>query len=40
LVVTAELKKSIRTAIVEDDPALRKMIVSLLQADPHYLSLS
>ena len=33
---TSELKKSIRTAIVEDDPALRKMIVSLLQADPHY----
>ena len=32
----AELKKPIRTAIVEDDPALRKMIVSLLQADPRY----
>jgi DNA-binding NarL/FixJ family response regulator len=28
--------KSIRIAIVEDDPALRKMIVSLLQADPDY----
>jgi len=35
-VATTEPKKSIRTAIVEDDPALRKMIVSLLQADPHY----
>ena len=32
----AELKKPIRIAIVEDDPALRKMIVSLLQADPRY----
>lgn len=28
--------KPVRTAIVEDDPALRKMIVSLLQADPDY----
>lgn len=26
----------IRIAIVEDDPALRKMLVSLLQADPQY----
>lgn len=33
---TAEPKKPIRTAIVEDDPALRKMIVSLLEADPDY----
>lgn len=30
-------KTSIRTAIVEDDPALRKMIVSLLHADPNYV---
>ena len=29
-------KKPIRIAIVEDDPALRKMVVSLLQADPSY----
>jgi DNA-binding NarL/FixJ family response regulator len=28
---------SIRTAIVEDDPAVRKMIVSLLDDDPSYL---
>jgi DNA-binding NarL/FixJ family response regulator len=35
-VTEAKLKNPIRTAIVEDDPALRKMIVSLLQADPHY----
>jgi DNA-binding NarL/FixJ family response regulator len=35
-VAAAELKKTIRTAIVEDEPALRKMIVSLLQADPDY----
>jgi len=35
-VPTAEPKKPIRTAIVEDDPALRKMIVSLLEADPDY----
>jgi DNA-binding NarL/FixJ family response regulator len=35
-VATVELKKPIRTAIVEDDPALRKMLVSLLQADPNY----
>ena len=33
---TAPIKKPIRTAIVEDDPASRKMIVSLLQADPNY----
>ncbi len=32
----AEPKKTIRTAIVEDEPELRKMIVSLLQADPDY----
>jgi DNA-binding NarL/FixJ family response regulator len=31
-----QLRKQIRIAIVEDDPALRKMIVSLLQADPNY----
>jgi DNA-binding NarL/FixJ family response regulator len=31
-----EPKNPIRTAIVEDDPALRKMIVSLLEADPSY----
>jgi DNA-binding NarL/FixJ family response regulator len=36
LVATVELKKPIRIAIVEDEPALRKMIVSLLQADPSY----
>ena len=36
LVATANLKKPIRTAIVEDDPVLRRMIVSLLQADPNY----
>jgi len=35
-VPTAPIKKPIRTAIVEDDPASRKMIVSLLQADPNY----
>jgi DNA-binding NarL/FixJ family response regulator len=35
-VAAAEPKKTIRTAIVEDEPALRKMIVSLLQADPDY----
>jgi hypothetical protein len=29
-VATAKLKQPIRTAIIEDDPALRKMIVSLL----------
>ncbi len=34
---TAPPKKPIRTAIVEDDPASRKMIVSLLQADPNYV---
>ncbi len=34
---TATPKKPIRTAIVEDDPASRKMIVSLLQADPNYV---
>jgi DNA-binding NarL/FixJ family response regulator len=33
---TVDPKKPIRIAIVEDDPALRKMIVSLLQADPSY----
>jgi DNA-binding NarL/FixJ family response regulator len=33
---TTGLKRPIRTAIVEDDPALRKMIVSLLQTDPDY----
>jgi DNA-binding NarL/FixJ family response regulator len=32
----AELKKPIRAAVIEDEPALRKMIVSLLQADPDY----
>jgi DNA-binding NarL/FixJ family response regulator len=35
-VPTAILKTPIRTAIVEDDPASRKMIVSLLQADADY----
>ncbi|MFZ0524477.1 MAG: response regulator transcription factor [Xanthobacteraceae bacterium] len=35
--ITATPKKPIRTAIVEDDPASRKMIVSLLQADPNYV---
>jgi DNA-binding NarL/FixJ family response regulator len=33
---TARLQKPSRTAIVEDDPESRKMIVSLLQADPDY----
>ena len=33
----AKLNRPIRTAIVEDDPASRKMIVSLLQADPDYI---
>ena len=28
--------RPIRTAIVEDDPALRKMIVSVIEADPRY----
>ncbi len=32
----AKLNKPIRTAIVEDDPALRKMLVALLQEDPAY----
>jgi DNA-binding NarL/FixJ family response regulator len=36
-VSTAKLNKPIRTAIVEDDPASRKMIVTLLQADPDYI---
>jgi DNA-binding NarL/FixJ family response regulator len=35
-VASAKLNKPIRTAVVEDDPASRKMIVSLLQADPDY----
>jgi DNA-binding NarL/FixJ family response regulator len=35
-VTTAKLSAPIRTAIVEDDPASRQMIVSLLQADPNY----
>src|SRR5262249_9367161 len=33
---TVDPKRPIRIAIVEDDPALRKMVVSLLQADPSY----
>lgn len=33
---SSEAKTPIRTAIVEDDPALRKMLVSLVQADPDY----
>jgi DNA-binding NarL/FixJ family response regulator len=32
----AENKSPIRIALVEDDPALRKMLMSLLQADPDY----
>jgi DNA-binding NarL/FixJ family response regulator len=36
-VSAAKLNRPIRTAIVEDDPASRKMIVSLLQADPDYI---
>src|SRR4051794_31702003 len=36
LVVVASSKKPIRIAIVEDDPALRKMLVSLLQEDSQY----
>jgi DNA-binding NarL/FixJ family response regulator len=36
LVTDVSLRKPIRTAIVEDDPASRKMLVSLLQADPDY----
>jgi DNA-binding NarL/FixJ family response regulator len=35
-VIAAKAEKPIRTAIVEDDPALRKMLVTLLQADPDY----
>jgi DNA-binding NarL/FixJ family response regulator len=35
-VAIVTLKKPARTAIVEDDPASRKMLVSLLQADPDY----
>jgi len=35
-VPTEKPRKAIRTAIVEDEPELRKMIVSLLQADPEY----
>lgn len=31
-----EPQKPVRTAIVEDDPALRQMVSSLLQADPTY----
>lgn len=33
----ARSNRPTRTAIVEDDPASRKMIVSLLQADPDYV---
>jgi DNA-binding NarL/FixJ family response regulator len=36
LAPTAKTQKTVRTAIVEDEPELRKMIVSLLQADPEY----
>jgi DNA-binding NarL/FixJ family response regulator len=36
-VPTATLKTPIRTAIVEDDAASRKMIVSLLEADANYV---
>jgi DNA-binding NarL/FixJ family response regulator len=35
-VTAADSNKPIRIAIVEDDAALRKMLVSLLQADPQY----
>jgi DNA-binding NarL/FixJ family response regulator len=35
-VLTAKSGRAVRTAIVEDEPELRKMIVSLLQADPEY----
>jgi len=35
-VIAVEAEKPIRTAIVEDDPALRKMLVTLLQADADY----
>jgi DNA-binding NarL/FixJ family response regulator len=35
-VVAVKAEKPIRTAIVEDDPTLRKMLVALLQADPDY----
>jgi DNA-binding NarL/FixJ family response regulator len=35
-VTATESAAPIRIAIVEDDPALRKMLVSLLQADPLY----
>jgi DNA-binding NarL/FixJ family response regulator len=35
-VATTNIHKPIRIALVEDDPALRKMIASLLQADPSY----
>jgi DNA-binding NarL/FixJ family response regulator len=35
-VIAVKAEKPIRTAIVEDDPALRKMLVALLQADPDY----
>lgn len=35
--MAAKLNKPIRAAIVEDDPALRKMIVALLEADPNYV---
>lgn len=34
--IAVKAEKPIRTAIVEDDPALRKMLVALLQADPDY----
>lgn len=36
-VAAADSKKPIRIAIVEDDAALRKMLVSLLHADPQYV---
>ena len=37
LTLTApQAERPIRTAIVEDDPALRKMLAALLQADPDY----
>jgi DNA-binding NarL/FixJ family response regulator len=36
-VAAVKTNRPIRTAIVEDDPASRKMIVALLQADPDYV---
>jgi DNA-binding NarL/FixJ family response regulator len=37
LLHNVEAKRRVRVAIVEDDPSMRKMLVSTLQVDPHYV---